>query len=96
MLTLAAMTWAAYMFMQDHMQMRYSVPPPVVIERGIEYGYSNVESAITVPATWTDNCYDQQSVVLYMGLHFNSFRNGKQKLPYSQIDNIAAEWKCIE
>lgn len=96
MLTLAAMTWAAYMFCRENMQMLHSVPPPVVVETGSEYNYKSVENAIYVPLQWKDNCYDQQSVVTYMELHFNGYRNGNQKWSYAKIDELSSHWKCIQ
>lgn len=96
MLTLAAMTWAAYAFIQANTHMYGKVPNPVIIERGSTYNYSLIESAIYVPANWQDDCYSQQLMVLYMAEHFNAFRNGQQKLTEAKLDKMAEEWVCIK
>lgn len=96
MLTLAAMTWAAYMFSRSELHMLHSVPPPVIIEVGEKYDYKPLEAAIYVPAGWKDSCEEQQLVVMYMLYHFNNFRNRNAKFNDQMIDSFASEWKCIE
>lgn len=95
MLTLASMIWAAYLYVADIMHMRHNVPPPVVVETGQEYKYNGIESAMYVPASWNDNCYNQEQTVLKMAEHFNNFRNGKQKLSEDKLIIIAHKWKCV-
>lgn len=96
MLTLAAMTWAAYMFSRAELHMLHSVPPPVVVERSAVYDYNKIESAIYVPSNWKADCYSEQLVVLEMLNHFNAYRNGNNKLSEVKLDQIASKWVCIE
>lgn len=97
MLTLASMIWAAFFFVADKMNMVHRPTiMPVVISREGEYGYNDIESAIYVPSDWRDDCYDQRMIVYYMAIHYNNYRNGKQKLPATKLDEISREWKCLE
>lgn len=95
MINLASLAMAAFFFVHNAMDIK-GIPMPVVIQKGTEYKYDEIYSAIYVPQNWQGTCTSQNKFMLLMAKHFNAFLNGRQRHTTEFLQNIASKWKCVE